>query len=122
MSLIRLGSISIDCSNVHELISFYSRLMESDVGFENEEFAAIKIEALWLSVHRVEQYEAPSWPDSLVPKQIHLNFAVDNLDEAERFALSVGATKMSEQPNPDSWRVLCDLAGHPFCLTRLIPE
>jgi hypothetical protein len=26
------------------------------------------------------------------------------------------------QPSPDRWRVLIDPAGHPFCLTTLIPE
>ncbi|MEU7863688.1 VOC family protein [Nonomuraea sp. NPDC049141] len=40
---------------------------------------------------------------------------------AERLALAAGATKATDQPNPDRWRVLLDPAGHPFCVTTLIP-
>ncbi|MFG2438870.1 VOC family protein [Streptomyces sp. NPDC048508] len=32
-----------------------------------------------------------------------------------------GATKATDQPDPDRWRVLQDPAGHPFCVTTLIP-
>ena len=37
-------------------------------------------------------------------------------------ALALGATRADEQPNPDHWRVLIDPAGHPFCITTLIPD
>jgi hypothetical protein len=52
-----------------------------------------------------------------VPQQIHLDFAVEDLDESQAFAISVGATLAAEQPEPSTWRVLCDPVGHPFCLT-----
>jgi Glyoxalase-like domain len=35
---------------------------------------------------------------------------------------AIGASKASVQPSPESWRVLLDPAGHPFCVTTLIPE
>jgi hypothetical protein len=54
-----------------------------------------------------------------VGKQFHLDLAVDDLDEAERAALGVGATKAEHQPEPDRWRVLLDPAGHPFCVTNM---
>ncbi len=34
---------------------------------------------------------------------------------------AIEATKAGEQPSPDGWRVLLDPAGHPFCVTTLIP-
>lgn len=34
----------------------------------------------------------------------------------------VAPTKPATQPAPDRWRVLIDPAGHPFCITTLIPE
>jgi orotate phosphoribosyltransferase len=47
--------------------------------------------------------------------------AVSDLDKAERLAVAAGATKAAEQPTPGSWRVLLDPAGHPFCVTTLMP-
>lgn len=36
---------------------------------------------------------APHWPDQSAPQQLHLDFAVDDLDEAEALVLKLGATK-----------------------------
>ena len=65
---------------------------------------------------------APDWPSDSVPKQIHVEIAVRDLEVAEADALALGATKASHQPSPDSWRVLIDPAGHPFCITTMIPD
>jgi hypothetical protein len=71
---------------------------------------------------QVEDYQAPSWPDVGTPKQIHLDLAVDDLDQAEAEAVRPGARRAAEQPAPDRWRVLLDPAGHPFCLPAQIPQ
>ncbi|UAL71172.1 hypothetical protein K7396_00775 [Streptomyces angustmyceticus] len=55
---------------------------------------------------------------SRYPQQAHLDFAVDDLDEAEALLLGLGAVKPEHQPGGDRWRVFLDPAGHPFCLTR----
>jgi hypothetical protein len=34
----------------------------------------------------------------------------------------LGATLATTQPQPDGWRVLIDPAGHPFCLSSMIPD
>ena len=54
-------------------------------------------------------------------KQLHLELAVSDLDAQEARIIALGATKAEVQPNPDHWRVLIDPAGHPFCITNLIP-
>jgi hypothetical protein len=69
-----------------------------------------------LSFQRVENYVAPTWPDGNVPKQIHLGFEVDDLDEGERYVLRIGARKADYQPG-ETFRVFLDPVGHPFCLT-----
>jgi hypothetical protein len=46
---------------------------------------------------------------------IHLDFEVDDLDEAVAHALAVGARLASYQPQ-ELVRVMLDPAGHPFCL------
>ena len=73
-------------------------------------------------MQRVTDHVPPDWPDGPVPKQIHLELAVQDLESAESTALALGATKADRQPNPDHWRVLVDPAGHPFCITTLIPD
>jgi hypothetical protein len=40
---------------------------------------------------------------------------VDDLDDAEELALSLGARKTSFQPG-ETFRVFLDPVGHPFCL------
>ena len=53
---------------------------------------------------------------------MHLELGADDLDEAEAFAVSVGARTTPPQAGADHYRVLLDPAGHPFCLTTMIPE
>ena len=83
---------------------------------------ALKGAGILITVQRVEEYVRPDWPAGPIPKQLHLELAVQDLEEAERGALGLGATKADAQPNPDHWRVLLDPDGHPFCVTTLIPK
>jgi hypothetical protein len=53
---------------------------------------------------------------------MHLDLAVDDLDEAEAEAVRLGARRAADQPAPGRYRVLLDPAGHPFCLSTQIPE
>jgi len=47
---------------------------------------------------------------------VYTDLTVDDLSTAEAQSLRLGATKDSQQPNPERSRVLRDPAGHPFCL------
>jgi hypothetical protein len=70
-----------------------------------------------LGFGRVPDYEPPAWPNDRGSKQFHLDLAVADLETAAARALELGATMADPQPG-DTWRVLLDPAGHPFCLTR----
>ena|ERR1019366_6729729 len=122
MSTIRLASVSLDCSNPSDLAAFYARLLGTEVTFDSEQFAAIRLDKFWLSAQRIENYRPPAWPDADQPQQIHLDMAVDDLEGAEAAAVAAGAIKASVQPSPERWRVMIDPAGHPFCLSTLIPD
>ncbi len=50
---------------------------------------------------RVEDYLPPVWPSGPVPKQLHLELAVDDLDAAEATALALSVRKAEEQPAPN---------------------
>jgi len=116
-STVTLGAIALDCADPPALATFYANLLGIEPGFSSDGFAAIKVQGIWVTMHRVEEYRPPRWPSLDAPAQAHLDFAVhDDLDAAEARAIELGATKASEQPAPDRWRVLIDPAGHPFCL------
>jgi hypothetical protein len=117
----RLAAVSLDCPDPKGLATFYQALLDVEVMFESEDFIALKGAGIYLTTQRVEEHRAPDWPEALIPKQLHLELAVDDLDAAEGAALAVGATKATAQPSPELWRVLIDPAGHPFCITTLIP-
>ena len=122
MALARLASTALDCSDPAALASFWAQLVGGEVAFASDEFCAVKTGGGWLAAVRVPDYQPPTWPDPAVPKQMHLDLAVDDLDAAEAEAIRLGARKAAEQPGPDRWRVLYDPAGHPFCLSSQIPE
>jgi len=46
---------------------------------------------------------------------MHLDLMVQDLDEGEKVAVELGATKADSQPGT-SFRVFLDPASHPFCL------
>ena len=113
-----LRAVTIDCSSPSRLADFYGQLTGFEVSHSSDEFAALTTDTgLWIAFERVAEYNAPTWPTQAVPQQFHLDLGAEDLDEAERRALSLGATKPGEQPGGDRWRVLLDPDGHPFCLT-----
>jgi hypothetical protein len=122
MSTIRLGSISLDCADHRALASFWADLLGGEIAFMTEEVGVIKLDHLLLTAMRVENYAQPTWPAGSVPKQEHIDLDVDDLHEAERRAISLGAVRAPTQLEPESYIVLLDPAGHPFCLTTQIPD
>jgi hypothetical protein len=122
MTTARLAAISLDGPDPAALAAFYRQLLDLEVWFESEEFIALKGAAVHITVQKVADHRPPDWPSGPVPKQLHLELAVTDLEQAEAEALALGAVKADVQPSPDSWRVLLDPAGHPFCITTLIPE
>ena len=63
-------------------------------------------------------HRPPTWPDNEVPQQFHFDFAVDDMDAAEAYAISIGARPVEGPEKSDGFRVYLDPSGHPFCLCR----
>ena len=63
-------------------------------------------------------HRPPSWPDNTVPQQFHLDLDVPKADLAAAVAYvqSVGATMADNSASAESFVVLLDPSGHPFCL------
>ena len=95
----------------------YAELLGKEVTFEGDGAAMIGVDGDQpVLFQEVEEYVAPQWPDPAHPQQLHLdvNVDVDDLEEAERQTLGLGATRLPG--SGENWRVYADPAGHPFCL------
>lgn len=121
MAVARWRSVALDCADPEQLAGFWAELTGGAAVLRGEGFVVVQVGQMALAAVQVPDYQPPSWPAGPRPKQMHLDFSVEDLDEAEAAALALGARKADEQPAPDRWRVLLDPAGHPFCLTTQIP-
>lgn len=122
MAVARLGSITLDCDDPERLARFWSAMLGGEITFSCEKFVTVQASHVLLTAIRVPDHRPPSWPGGEVPKQIHLDLAVDDLDTAEQKAVRIGAKLADEQPAPGRCRVLVDPAGHLFCLCRPHPK
>jgi Glyoxalase-like domain len=121
MAIASLAAVSVDCADPAELADFYRKLLDAEVFYESEDFIALRGAGVMLTLQRVANHREPDWPEGAVPKQLHLEFAVADLDQAEEAATAIGARRANMQPSPDRWRVMIDPAGHPFCFMHPIP-
>src|ERR1700759_3419445 len=115
MALARYPVFVLDCVDPRELADFYATLLGWKVEMNDDGWAfAIADYGDQIGFQKVEQHTPPQWPGQEVPQQMHLDLSVEDLDEAEKVVLDLGATKHDHQPGT-TFRVYLDPAGHPFC-------
>jgi catechol 2,3-dioxygenase-like lactoylglutathione lyase family enzyme len=114
---IRLGAVAVDCPDPGSLGDFYRDVLGADVVSSRPDLVVLIGPGVLLTFERVEDYRPPTWPGGPIPKHLHLDFSVDDLDAEEARIVALGATRAAVQPDPDKWRVLIDPVGHPFCIT-----
>ena len=113
----RIAMVTLDCAEVAPSAEFWSALLGWEVAASSDDYAMLTSPGGGpaLGLGRVDDHQPPSWPDT-GRKQFHLDLAVDDLDAMAARAVELGATLADPQPG-ETWRVLIDPAGHPFCLT-----
>ena|SRR3990170_1991677 len=118
--MLTLTAITLDCADPMHLAAFYQRATGLEPHPRSDaQFAGLTREdGLFIGFQRVDNYQPPDWPDASAPQQLHLDFAVNDIDEAESMLLQLGAGKPEHQPGGDRFRVYTDPAGHPFCLVK----
>jgi Glyoxalase-like domain len=122
MSDLRLA-ISLDCDDPVPLSVFWAQLLGGDIIVSAATHAVVKVDRkLLLVAMHVENYAPPDWPRDSVPKQAHIDVEVDDLQQAENLALTLGAVRAERQSVPGVFLVFYDPAGHPFCLTTAFPD
>lgn len=108
---------TIDCANPRTLGAFYRDLLGWEATYESDDAVMLSGgEGAALGLGRIEDYTAPQWPDSGT-KQFHLDFDTNDIEAAEKRAVELGATVPEFQPG-ETWRVLLDPEGHPFCFAN----
>ncbi len=112
-----LAMVTIDCADPSKEAEFWAAALGWEVTYADDNYGMASDGTLRLGFGRVEDWQRPEWPNPDGTKQFHLDLAVDDLDAAEEQLVALGATKPTDQPG-DTWTVLLDPDGHPFCLTK----
>ncbi|MFC6707689.1 VOC family protein [Flexivirga alba] len=112
-----IGMVSIDCSDSAAMATFYSAVLGWPITYQQDGYAMLEQDGRRLGFGETPDYQRPSWPDD-GHKQFHLDLGADDIEATIARCVELGATKPEEQPG-ETWTVLIDPSGHPFCITKL---
>jgi catechol 2,3-dioxygenase-like lactoylglutathione lyase family enzyme len=114
----RISGIVIDCPDPSALAGFYETLLGASRARDSAGWVVLDLGVGQpaLSLQRSDRYHAPDWSSGEPPQQVHLDFLVNNLDEAEVQVLALGGRLLDGSDKPIGFRVYADPVGHPFCL------
>ena len=122
----KIIGITIDCNDENALADFYVKMLGWVKTFSGNGFAVISSpeHPALLVFQAVENYQKPVWPwdKDKQAQMMHLDFLVDDLDEAVEHAKVCGAAISEVQYFEGSGIVMFDPAGHPFCLSTVWEE
>jgi catechol-2,3-dioxygenase len=119
---LRMVAVSLDCADPAGLARFYQALLGGEILWSSPGSSGIRVPGGGVLVpQRVEGYRPPDWPGSpLVHLDLTGGTSAAGLDRAVAHAVAAGAKEAAFQPDP-RFRVLLDPAGHPFCITTVLP-
>ena len=114
---ITLAGVDFDCPELAPMIRFYIGLTGMEYRAPAGEYPKLVGQngLLYLFQQVEDGYQPPTWPTQERGQQIHVDYMVDDLDDAVAHAESLGATVADREPGR-YYVVMKDPAGHPFCL------
>ena len=121
----KLDFVVVDCNDPEALAEFYQGVLGGTLHNEDDTWSVLTDPTgLRLAFQLSPDYESPLFPDPRGSQQFHLDIRIcdDNIDDAERQVLALGATRVTCAVEDGSFRVFKDPAGHPFCLVWGITE
>lgn len=122
MAVPKTSVLVLDCAEPRELAEFYAVLLNAEVhvGREPDIVEVVGQTGVHLAIRRDHGYAPASWPRPDDSQQAHLRILVarEDIDEAEREAVGLGARPMDTKNNGGlhDTRLYSDPAGHPFTL------
>ena len=112
-----LAAVVVDCRQAAPLAAFYQAAFGGEIFRDDDVSAWLRTGSLIVIFREVDGYQPPTWPDSDVPMQVHLDLWADDLEQAEQQLRRLGAVRAEPQPpGPGGLVVMRDPAGHLFCI------
>ncbi|MFE1795411.1 VOC family protein [Streptomyces sp. NPDC059517] len=122
MAIATYGLVALDCPDPPALAEFYAGVLGGEVKRYSDDWYDLHAAGGHrVSFQRAPGHRPPDWPSADGgSQQLHLDFDVPDLDEAEAQVLALGATPLDldDDGGRRGFRVYADPAGHPFCLCR----
>ncbi len=114
------AKVVFDTPDLAATADFYTRLLGVEVIDTDDDWISLSAAStgLQLAFQLATEFTPPSWPAPDVPQQVHLDLHVDDLDAAERYALTLGARPVEGPDDSAGFRVFLDPVGHPFCFCQ----
>ncbi|MDX1884703.1 VOC family protein [Mycolicibacterium sp. 120270] len=115
----KLRSTVIDTKDPSGLAGFYQAVLGGDVEKDDDTWVTlIDPSGRRLAFQLSPEHEPPTFPDPRGSQQFHLDIQVpdDDVDDAERKVIELGATRVTGAEENGTFRVFRDPAGHTFCL------
>ena len=107
----------IDTPDPFGLARFYRDLLDGEIVAQSATSCDVRIPSgMTLAFQLAPDLRRPTWPDPEVPIQMHLDFLVDDYEEAQDRALRLGAILLEDETRHSWYRVYADPTGHVFCL------
>jgi len=111
----KINSIVIDSADINRLATFYQGLAGWTEHWTGEDWITLAPPSgPHIALQLAPDHVPPRWPDSKYPQQAHLDFLVPDRQAAVARALELGATKL--EGGGETFTVMADPSGHPFCL------
>lgn len=110
----RLHHLILDCPDPRALARFYSLLLSQPITYDSNDFVVVAEDdtTSGLAFQLAPDHRPPTWPNTTVPQQMHLDIMVEDVKAATPRVLALGAERL------DGEAVFADPAGHPFCLIK----
>ncbi|MEU3187874.1 VOC family protein [Streptomyces sp. NPDC006923] len=122
MTVAKTSVLVLDSAEPVELAEFYTTFLdaESRIGKDPDFVEIVGHHGVHLAIRRDHGHAPASWPRPESSQQAHLRILVarEDIDEAEREAISLGARPLETKDNggPRDVRIYSDPAGHSFTL------
>lgn len=110
----RVQGIAIDCPDSAALCAFYGALLGIEPVNEGLVIARDEQGEVEVWFQQVENYAPPTWPTQERGQQVHFDIECEDRDAMIARAVELGAINTGE--GGESFTVMIDPAGHPFCL------
>jgi predicted enzyme related to lactoylglutathione lyase len=111
--------VVLDTDYPPRMADFYTALLGWQVERTDDDWITLRGDGeARIAFQLAPNHKPPTWPDNAVPQQLHFDFAVEDLDAASAYAVSIGARPVEGPERSEDFRVFLDPSGHPFCLCR----